>query len=485
MKKYRPLIIAAIVLAVLVAAYFLIVTLIPEKQAETTTDTVEKTTYVLTDYELLDVDYMKFTYYDGYEYVIDNTVTYNAQGVASRNYSIEGKSQYSYDRSALGMAAMNLADISITSFIEENPKDLAKYGLDNPYVKFEIVTNDGSKTAILVGNADPLGNGCYAMVEGGDKVYNLGSYITEYLIRDDMSYRILTITEYADYTAFNRIFVSQPGKDTIELIRRNDEELAAAGTYASQFYFVQPIEREANDTSFVEEIVPGILAVSAYDVVEDSLDNLAEYGLDGDDVTIIEFEDSTGVTKKITLSAPNENGYRYGTVSGVMSVYMFEGPVFDSLLSMDYKQYINKLIWIHTITDVGRIELDLKGEKHVLELYDPTAEEKEEGKVFTATFDGGEIVEDNARRLFARVHSPTFYDVLEGEVKPGKVEYEIKVIYDEQDVEDVLQFAPINERQYVAYVNGEATDYYVNVNDLKNIEKAIDTIEKGEILTMY
>jgi len=486
MKKYRPLIIAAIVLVVILAAYLLIVMLTPEQQIDTSADSqVEKTTYVLTDYELTDVDYMKFTYHDGYEYVIDCVVTYNDAGVASRNYFIEGKSQYDYDRNALGMAAMNLADISTTSYVEENPKDIAKYGLDDPYVTFEIADNGGNKSVVHFGDANPRGSGSYAIEEGGDKVYNLGSYVSEYLIRDDKSYRTLTVTNYADYTAIKHLLVSQPGKETIEMGSRTADEMAAIGLYASQFYFTQPIEREANDTTLAEEILPSLLAISAYQVVEDSVDNLSEYGLDGEDVTVIEITDAEDVTKKLTLSAVDENGYRYGVISGVMSVYQFDSSIFDAILNMDYREYINKLIWLHTITDVGTIELNIKGEKHVLELFDPTPEEEEAGKVFEATFNGGEIVEDNVRRLFARVHSPTFYDMIEGEVKPVEIEYEFKIIYDEEDVEDVLQFAPINDRQYIAYLNGEATDYYVNVNDLKAIEKAIETIEKGDILSMY
>ncbi len=483
MKKYRPLIIAAIVLVILLAAYFLIITLVPEKAEETTTSTSASEKYVLTDYELVDVDYMKFTYYDDYEYVIDCKVTYNDAGVATRNYIIEGKSQYEYDRSALGMAAMYLADISVTSFVEENPKDIAKYGLEDPYVRFEIADNDGNKSVVLLGDSSPVGTGSYAMLEGGDKVFVLSTSVAKYMIQNDMSYRTLTLTNFEDYTSIKRVSVTQPNAAAIEIDSRTEEEMKAAGIYASQYIFKQPVEREANDTTLAEEIFPNLLAISAYRVVEDSLDNLEEYGLT-ENVTVFEIEDVDGNVKKVTLSEPDENGYRYGVITGIMSVYQFKDSSFESLFTMDYRRFINKLIWIHTITDVGSVEIDIKGEKHVLDIYAPTAEEEEAGKEFYAEFDNGDILEDNARRLFARVLSPTFYDLIDGEIEAGKIEYEFKIIYDEKDEEHVLQFAPINDRQYIAYLNGEATDYYVNINDLKTIEKAIATIENGEILSM-
>lgn len=485
MKKFRPLIIAAIVLLVLLAGYLLITTLLPEKEtdnkADSPTEPVEQ--YVLTDYEMANVDVMKFKFDDGYEYTIKCVVTKNEKGVSSRNYFIEGKTQYAFNRSTLGMAAMTLADISFTSYVEENPKDLAKYGLDTPYVIFEIVDNDGNNDVIYIGDPAPVGTGYYGMKEGGDKVFLFGSYYSKYMVARDTFYRELAFTQYPDYTSIKSFLLSQPDKETIEIDTNSEEDIKAGGLYATQYCFKQPVQRNGNDSMIAEEIFAKIIAISATEVVEDSLDNLAQYGLDGDNVTILEIGDTEGNTKRLNLSPVGEDGSRYGVIRGIMSVYKFSNSSFSPIFNLDYRLYINKLIWLHNITEVGRVEITLPEGEHILEIFDPTDEEEEAGKEFEATFDGGDIIEENARRLYTRVLSPTFYDMIEGDFEVGEIEYEFKIIYDETGEEHTLQFAPINPRQYVAYLNGEMTDYYVNVSSLTEVSKAVKAIQEGEVLT--
>jgi len=70
---------------------------------------------------------------------------------------------------------LSVFDYGIIDIIDENPRDLAEFGLDNPEFEFRIKTkgNPSFKT-LLIGNDNPIQNSCYAKVEVSPRILLLG-----------------------------------------------------------------------------------------------------------------------------------------------------------------------------------------------------------------------------------------------------------------------------------------------------------------------
>ncbi|TBL73066.1 DUF4340 domain-containing protein [Paenibacillus thalictri] len=57
--------------------------------------------------------------------------------------------------------------------VEDNPSDLAKYGLDKPSQKFTVTMKDGSSKVISVGDPVPIPGFFYALASGSGEVFRL------------------------------------------------------------------------------------------------------------------------------------------------------------------------------------------------------------------------------------------------------------------------------------------------------------------------
>lgn len=72
----------------------------------------------------------------------------------------------------------NLTDMTARSVVEENPSDLAQYGLDKPQAK-AVITYENGSFACYVGNTVTTGAANYFMIEGKNTVYSYYTYSLE------------------------------------------------------------------------------------------------------------------------------------------------------------------------------------------------------------------------------------------------------------------------------------------------------------------
>ena len=83
----------------------------------------------------------------------------------------------------------NLTDMTARSLVEENPTDLAQYGLDKPQAKATVTYENGNTFTVLVGNTVTSGAANYLMVEGKNTVYSYYTYSLNYVMTyDNMSF---------------------------------------------------------------------------------------------------------------------------------------------------------------------------------------------------------------------------------------------------------------------------------------------------------
>ncbi len=487
MKKYRMLIASVIALVVIAAAYCAIVFFIPE-EAVTPGEAAPK--YTLVECLSTDLDRIDITHADGYEYAIVGQTVSNNAGGTTRNYVIEGKSRYEFNRGEIGSAVMAMINIVVDSIIDEAPASLTTYGFDEPACIMTVTPNKdaGEPVTIILGDTTPVGSGHYAMIDGKPEVYVLSNHVTRYMLARDTKYRNLAITEYTDVTTEIRgCTVTENGKTVLGVRVKTKEEFEAANDpYAPSSRITAPVNMDANDTVVVNNVFSQLAAISAISVVEDGTANAEKYGLT-DNTTVVVIENTNGTSKKFTLSQPDNSGYRYGIVAGIDSILLFNDADFN-FTKIDYKTLLYKGLWIHNIEDVKRVEMDIAGEKHTLDFTftEDTASEVKEGEeaklILSGKLDGKEISESNARLLYGKVLSPMAYDFSEG-MTQGKREYKFKIIYNDGRA-FTMDFARLNDRQYAAIKDGNDTGFYVNVNDLTAIGTAIEKIENGHELSV-
>jgi len=70
-----------------------------------------------------------------------------------------------------------LSSVSADKTIDDNPTDLASYGLAGPTVRAQVIQKDGKQVEIAIGDDTPTNSGAYAKVSGDRRVYTVASYV--------------------------------------------------------------------------------------------------------------------------------------------------------------------------------------------------------------------------------------------------------------------------------------------------------------------
>lgn len=120
-------------------------------------------------------------------------------------YSLKGLEdldQGIFNSTLFGTLEKNLTDMTARSVVEEDPADLAQYGLDKPLAKAAVTYENGT-FSVMVGNTVTSGSANYLMIEGNNTVYSYYTYsLDPVMTYDTMSFVntsvIPTITESED-----------------------------------------------------------------------------------------------------------------------------------------------------------------------------------------------------------------------------------------------------------------------------------------------
>jgi hypothetical protein len=70
-----------------------------------------------------------------------------------------------------------LSAVSADKTIDDNPTDLASYGLANPALQAQVFEKGGKQVDLAIGDDTPTNSGAYAKVSGDRRVYTVASYV--------------------------------------------------------------------------------------------------------------------------------------------------------------------------------------------------------------------------------------------------------------------------------------------------------------------
>ena len=489
MKALKPILITAAVLIVLIAGYFLI-DRIPDPKASVSPsptpqqDSTEIKTLYNEDYYSLQK--MELEFKDGSNITID--VKNTDEGIVFR--LSPAKQGWTYNQESLRATAFNMISISSLAKVAENVTDFSQYELDKPALiaRSTYKTDKGTEEKeIHFGKMTSLKDSYYAVMKGDNTVYAVSKITVEKLMTPELQYRELSFfPTYLDVEkqtvnasgSITYIRVRNPGNDSdIEVKYRTDAEMDGLPVGSTRYYLTMPVKSDCNDTNVEEKLVNIAAAIQVSAVVEDDPEDLKKYGLD----TPIDVWMKNTDGQEIHYLIGKTNGETaYAMVEGTNTVLVV-GGFSPTLANLNYVDYMFKLVWIHSIDKVKTIVYDMNGDKRLLEIRENKKDDKGKVVAFDAVLDGRPISETNTRRLFSRMLSMIILGDLDQKVDitDKKADYTFTVNMIDGSVSELKLYA-LNERQYAASVDGAEASFYINVSDIRNLEKAFDYVAKGE-----
>jgi Domain of unknown function (DUF4340) len=209
--------------------------------------------------------------------------------------------------------ATSIAQLEVNRTLDDNPKDLAGYGLAKP--PMEVTFKAGSVTGQLaIGDKTPTMGDIYAMKPDEKKVFLISSFQESNFNRKPFDLRDKKILKFdrdkADSLAMTR------GTETVELARDG-----------SEWKMVKPVAARS-DYSGIEGMLGRLSSSNMAKLVEDNATDLAKYGLDKPSMTLAI---GTGSARTTLLVGKTESDDMYAKDGSRPVVFTLDPALRDDL----------------------------------------------------------------------------------------------------------------------------------------------------------
>ena len=333
MKLYRNAIILVVIVALLVGAYFVINKYKPADQSTTDTNTIKLTNYTSTDIASVTLENP-----DGM-FVIEPS---------GSEWVLTSPTNIRYDSSILSSIVINASSVIADKVVEENPKDLAMYGLDKPK-KVTITGKDGNSTTLEIGNLTPTQSAYYVKTADKSAVYIVSTYTGDYLVTGKNGLRTKT-----PYTVTSDMITSLA-------MDRNGSNLFTAARDANKtdWSMSKPISAGVNGSALAP-MLDALSQTTIVNFVEDKPADLAKYGLDKP-AYVFDFSTTTAGAIKLELGDEKIKGSEmYAKLSGSDEVFTID-PSKYTFLDKPLKEIVNVFAYIVNVDQVKAIDLTMDG----------------------------------------------------------------------------------------------------------------------------
>ena len=496
-KSIRRIVIASAVVVVLALAFVLMKYVFPEKEIviEETPAPTEAPIYYLIHRNGNEVSGITFHYAEGDEFIIQ------AQQQDNGSYQFTATPEdtfFGYFDSRFRSMMFTVSSITATSKIEENPKDLSDYGLDEPQFSITVSFVDGSSTTLFVGDETPVQNYYYANTDRDDTVYTIGNYLTSLMTRRPHEYLAIdsfpTYEESDIYEYIVHFILTRRDGVKIEVVL--DDDLSMDGNITSSAYmmlqpFVSPCTSET-----IEDLLDVLATLSLEHIAGNiyALDELSNYGLDHparlylEDRLGNELELAIGTVgegKCIAAIARQYDAFLAGETD-YLTILQYTETNFD-WLDVNYMNLQIRTPWVISIHDVDAVIYDLDGERFEMLLYeydDVTGSGIEVVRT-CSHINGKDIGETNTKRIYSRTLnfrqvSSVSPDTTYEEAYSSSITIRLK-----DGTERFMSFHKINARQYACMLDGNV-EYYIYASNLSTLKTALErAMDDREVSLVY
>lgn len=477
MKSFKTAIIAIVVLAVVIAGYFIATDLIEQSNEANATPTPAATTETI------------------YSYNSDDVVKIVTTG--KENFTLELNSEDTWIcKLPSYVTASDAAVSNIVTLLErltgellydegEFEGDLKEYGLDNPYT-FTLYFKDDTSVTFKTGDLNPSGTRYYVMLEGSDKIYAVYVAYGEKLRLTQSAITEGDLIVFPDVAKLATVELTKKGKTfyKIEADFEGDDE------NDKLWNIVAPIEIAGN-TSVIDSFIEAVDALTIADTAQADCQDLSQYGLDNPAFRYI-FTDNTD-TYSIELGNKTADGtYYYCTVNGNNDVFRIYSS-YLIFIDNPVLSYAYTYAFFENYVDLRSIDIDIRGDvnkKHqlVFQFGDDNAE--------MITFNGVDAkeVNDDGKTVYDytyEVKGITTYcyalqvDAIDTEMSLPKGELLCRITYNRQDgTSCVVEAYERDDATAYMYVDGKYMGGYCDswrifsTTDHQGLVGTIDAYEK-------
>ena len=197
------------------------------------------------------------------------------------------------DAGVVGTVTSNLASLEVQRVVDENPADLAQYGLNPPRIDVAFRVEDQQDfQRLLVGDKTPTGGDLFAKRPDETRVFLISSFLDSIFNKTPFDLRDKAVLKFERDTA-----------DGIEIAGGStDIQFAKNGT---DWRIVAPVAARA-DYAAVEELMTRLSSTHMQEVVAPEASDLSAYGLDRPAMTATVVSGSARAT--LLIGSADEGG---------------------------------------------------------------------------------------------------------------------------------------------------------------------------------
>jgi hypothetical protein len=358
--------------------------------------------------------------------------------------------------------AQALANLELVRVVDENPTDLAKFGLAKPPIAVEFKAG-GVSGSLMLGNKNPTQGEMYALKGGDKKVFLVSSFQESNFNRTPFNLRDKKILKFDREKA-----------DALTMVRGDNAiELARAG---SEWKVVKPVAARS-DYSTVEGFLTRLSSSNMSELLESDAKDLAKYGLDQPVMTITV---GAGSAKTVLLVGKTENDKTYARDASRPLVFTVDTTL-QGDLTKSFDEYRKKELFELRAFYVQKIRavLDAPAGPKTYEIEKVAAAKPGDPETWKVTRVGGAshtadaaAMEDLLAKLVA-LKAESFVDAKTrtGLDKPALV---VSASYDEGKFERV-RFGQVGDAAFGAR-DGEASVAKVDTASMQAAMLAFDTV---------
>ncbi len=359
--------------------------------------------------------------------------------------------------------------------VEENPEDLARYGLDDPTCEMTVRVAGEEPRVLLLGTRLASGLDWYLMEQGGDTVYRVADYAGTRITHTPKALHAIDVLPTVTLESIDYLLIERRDGASLEI------RLDTAATMMTTWRILKPEPFDADYPS-VSKLAEQINAFALTEYV-DTPDNYAPYGLDDPRATVM-LKDNTGARLYFSVGdvADAAQGTTYVRLVGEKEVYTAKTSLLSFLDTATLASVVDRFAAIVNIANVDSLSVNGASKKFDMaiarkEQYDDAGKVKllangEPDYLSTYTINGTQVDEDRFKKLYQALIGIQVQGEVQGEVG-GEPAVTIRYVFNDGTQPVVSEYIPYQKDFYAIRQNGNTVLFYTRRDSVNAIEPII------------
>jgi hypothetical protein len=365
------------------------------------------------------------------------------------------------DRGEVSGLTTNISTLEIQRVIEEDPKDLAEYGLADPRIEVSFKAG-GQEHRLQVGRKTPPGTDLYAKLPDQKRVFLIPSYLEATLNKTSFDLRDKTVLKL-DRDKIDTLAITTPKRIL---------QFAKAG---SEWEMTAPVKARA-DFSTVDGLVSRLNTLQMKAIVAPEAAKPADYGFDKPQATVQLGSGSSQAT--LIIGKNTDEATVHAKDQSRPTVITIDAALLADL-TKDIGEYRQKDLFDARTFNANRLEVARGGETIAFEKTKTKNKEgQDEEKWRQVAPSARDVDQTKVEALVSAVTSARATGFVDTPAKTGldKPELAVTVKSDEGKREEKVAFVRSGTDGYAAR-SGEPGAAKLDIATLDNIVKSLDALK--------